>query len=96
MDRFAPRYAAEMTSQFSGVAGVLSSRQSPVVDFKTKNVSTQTMYRDGESQTDPFSPSYTVTPGTRPEILELAGLTSSNPLLLCFCVIIHNALLVFK
>lgn len=86
MDRFAPGYAAEMTRQLSGIAGVLSSGQSPVVDMdiKTKNVSTQTMYRDGESQTDPYSPAYTVIPGTRPEILELAGLTSSNPLLLWF------------
>ncbi|NXU10203.1 CFA91 protein, partial [Pardalotus punctatus] len=36
---------------------------------------TQTDYRDGEAQTDPFSPEYVVRSGSVPEILALATLT---------------------
>lgn len=38
-------------------------------------VGTQTDYRDGETQTDPFSPEYVVPSGSIPELLTLASLT---------------------
>ncbi|NWH56757.1 CFA91 protein, partial [Geococcyx californianus] len=38
-------------------------------------VGTQTDYRDGEAQTDPYSPEYTVLSGSVPELLTLATLT---------------------
>ncbi|CAG5113339.1 Oidioi.mRNA.OKI2018_I69.chr2.g7450.t1.cds [Oikopleura dioica] len=41
---------------------------------RTRTLATQTDYRDQESQTEPYSPDYTVAPGQNPEILSLAGL----------------------
>ncbi|KAL7751160.1 hypothetical protein RI367_003365 [Sorochytrium milnesiophthora] len=42
----------------------------------TKTVGIQTLYRESEAQTDPYSPAYTLPPGsTNPEILALASLT---------------------
>lgn len=41
----------------------------------TKNVAIQTDYRDGEAQTDPYTPEYVVKPGTQPELLTLIGLS---------------------
>ena len=40
-----------------------------------KTVQTQTDYRDGEAQTDPYSPEYVVRPGSQPELLTLATLS---------------------
>ncbi|XP_029434762.1 cilia- and flagella-associated protein 91 isoform X2 [Rhinatrema bivittatum] len=40
-----------------------------------RNVGTQTDYRDGEVQTDPYSPYYVLQPGSIPELLTLASLT---------------------
>ena len=40
----------------------------------TKTVEVQTDYRDGETQTDPYTPEYVVTPGSQPELLTLASL----------------------
>lgn len=40
----------------------------------TKNMGTQTDYRDGEAQTDPYTPEYVVKPGTQPELLTLITL----------------------
>ncbi|KFP77414.1 Protein MAATS1, partial [Acanthisitta chloris] len=39
------------------------------------SLGTQTDYRDGEAQTDPYSPEYIVTSGSVPELLTLATLT---------------------
>jgi hypothetical protein len=39
-----------------------------------KTVATQTDYRDGEAQTDPYTPEYVVKPGTQPELLTLITL----------------------
>jgi hypothetical protein len=39
-----------------------------------KTVGTQTDYRDGEAQTDPYTPEYVVKPGTKPELLTLITL----------------------
>jgi hypothetical protein len=40
----------------------------------TKTIGTQTDYRDGEAQTDPYTPEYVVKPGTQPELLTLITL----------------------
>ncbi len=45
----------------------------PVTPF-TKTIAIQTDYRDGEAQTDPYTPEYVVKPGTQPELLTLATL----------------------
>ena len=39
-----------------------------------KTIATQTDYRDGEAQTDPYTPEYVVKPGTQPELLTLITL----------------------
>ncbi|XP_042311319.1 cilia- and flagella-associated protein 91 isoform X1 [Sceloporus undulatus] len=41
----------------------------------SRTVGTQTDYRDGEAQTDPYSPAYVVPSGSVPELLTLATLT---------------------
>ncbi|KAH0628682.1 hypothetical protein JD844_010104 [Phrynosoma platyrhinos] len=41
----------------------------------SRTVGTQTDYRDGEAQTDPYSPAYVVPSGSIPELLTLATLT---------------------
>jgi len=42
----------------------------------TKTIGTQSMYREGETQTDPYTPDYITTPGQDdPEILDLVHLT---------------------
>ncbi|XP_033028866.1 cilia- and flagella-associated protein 91 [Lacerta agilis] len=41
----------------------------------SRTVGTQTDYRDGEAQTDPYSPEYVVPPGSIPELLTLVTLT---------------------
>eukprot|EP00043_Microstomoeca_roanoka_P018389 m.196333 g.196333 ORF g.196333 m.196333 type:complete len:742 (-) comp16816_c5_seq1:276-2501(-) len=38
-------------------------------------IGTQTDYRDSEAQTDPYTPEYTVRPGSAPEVLTLATLS---------------------
>ena len=40
----------------------------------TKTIATQTDYRDGEAQTEPYTPEYVVKPGTQPELLTLITL----------------------
>jgi len=51
-----------------------------------RDASTQTVYRDSETQTTPYTPAYAISPGTQPEILELATLTSSKVASACTCV----------
>jgi len=46
----------------------------------TKTAEVQTMYRESETQTNPYAPEYTVKPGDDPEILMLSGLTFENGL----------------
>ncbi|XP_074652837.1 cilia- and flagella-associated protein 91-like [Tubulanus polymorphus] len=41
----------------------------------TRTVEIQTDYRDGEAQTDPYTPEYVVRPGSQPELLTLATLS---------------------
>uniref|UniRef100_A0A8C3P1R9 Cilia- and flagella-associated protein 91 n=1 Tax=Cyanoderma ruficeps TaxID=181631 RepID=A0A8C3P1R9_9PASS len=48
---------------------------SQVFGLMLRTLGTQTDYRDGEAQTDPYSPQYIVRSGSVPEILTLATLT---------------------
>uniref|UniRef100_A0A8C3PM19 Cilia- and flagella-associated protein 91 n=1 Tax=Calidris pygmaea TaxID=425635 RepID=A0A8C3PM19_9CHAR len=50
-------------------------RDSNVFGPKLRTLGTQTDYRDGEAQTDPYSPEYVVPHGSIPELLTLATLT---------------------
>ncbi|XP_074783836.1 cilia- and flagella-associated protein 91 [Athene noctua] len=52
-----------------------AARDSNVFGPKLRNLGTQTDYRDGEAQTDPYSPEYVVPSGSVPELLTLATLT---------------------
>ncbi len=52
----------------------LKEQNRPVTSF-TKTVGIQTDYRDGEAQTDPYTPEYVVKPGTQPELLTLITLS---------------------
>ena len=47
---------------------------------KTKQVGMQTVFRDGEAQTDPYTPNFVIPEGTNPEILLLENLSSSQGL----------------
>ena len=51
----------------------LKEMNRPPTSF-TKTIATQTDYRDGEAQTDPYTPEYVVKPGTQPELLTLITL----------------------
>lgn len=46
----------------------------------TRNVEVQTMYRESEAQTNPYSPEYFLAPGAQPEILLLQGLKANEGL----------------
>ncbi|RMC07664.1 hypothetical protein DUI87_17141 [Hirundo rustica rustica] len=48
---------------------------SQIFGLSFRTLGTQTDYRDGEAQTDPYSPEYVVRSGSVPEILTLATLT---------------------
>lgn len=57
-----------------GADGIHAQMQRPPTPL-VKTVMTQTDYRDGEAQTDPYSPEYVVRPGSQPELLTLATLS---------------------
>ncbi|XP_056350345.1 cilia- and flagella-associated protein 91 isoform X2 [Oenanthe melanoleuca] len=61
---------AETESHVQSAAG-----DSQVFGLMFRTLGTQTDYRDGEGQTDPYSPVYIVRSGSVPEILTLATLT---------------------
>lgn len=46
----------------------------------TREMAIQTMYRDSEAQTNPYTPNYVVPPGQEPEILLLKNMTYDNGL----------------
>lgn len=48
--------------------------QRPSYNTGIRTIATQTDYRDGEAQTDPYTPEYVVKPGTQPELLTLITL----------------------
>lgn len=52
-----------------------ATRDNKVFSPKLRTLGTQTDYRDGEAQTDPYSPEYVVPSGSVPELLTLATLT---------------------
>lgn len=52
----------------------LKELNQPPASF-TKTIAIQTDYRDGEAQTDPYTPEYVVKPGTQPELLTLITLS---------------------
>ena len=43
-----------------------------------RHIGLQTIYRDESSQTDPYSPAYTVSNGERPEVFTLSDFTYSK------------------
>ena len=46
-----------------------------ITQAKTRDAEVQTMYRESEAQTDPYTPAYVVKEGDNPEILTLKHLT---------------------
>nr|XP_009687945.1 PREDICTED: protein MAATS1 [Struthio camelus australis] len=52
-----------------------ATRNGRVFGLQLRTLGTQTDYRDGEAQTDPYSPEYVVLSGSVPELLTLATLT---------------------
>ncbi|XP_071616580.1 cilia- and flagella-associated protein 91 [Heliangelus exortis] len=52
-----------------------TTRGSKVFGPKSRTLGTQTDYRDGETQTDPYSPEYVIRGSSVPELLTLATLT---------------------
>jgi hypothetical protein len=46
----------------------------------TRTIGVQTIYRESEAQTDPYSPEYVVRPGYQPELLTLATLSYGHGL----------------
>lgn len=87
-DRFAPGYRSEEIRYQTGIgAEPARSDMRSARKTATREASTQTVYRDGETQTMPYTPAYNVSPGTQPEILELATLTSSKLSPACIFII---------
>ena len=41
----------------------------------TRHIGSQTDYREGSTQTDPFSPAYTISGGEHPEVFALSDFT---------------------
>ncbi|CAN8195174.1 unnamed protein product [Coccothraustes coccothraustes] len=64
------KYFARTESRVMSSAG-----DSQALGLMFRTLGTQTDYRDGEAQTDPYSPEYVVRSGSVPEILMLATLT---------------------
>lgn len=56
------------------VAGVTQKGMASTAEPRTKTVGTQSMYRESEAQTDPYSPEYYVVPNQSPEVLQLMHL----------------------
>lgn len=52
----------------------------PMVEPSTKTVGTQSMFRESEAQTDPYSPEYYIVPNQAPEVLTLMHLTYNSGL----------------
>lgn len=71
MDPTAPLGSSRAAGGGVGVSG--GGREEGVVGA-VKSVGVQTVYRDSETQTDPYSPGYLVRPGSQPELLTLASL----------------------
>ena len=61
----------------SGNNNPLEAPQPPRLDRK-RDQGAQTMYRDSDVQTDPYTPDYIVRPGEEPEVLSLAALKAGG------------------
>ena len=48
--------------------------QEAIVEQKTRDAEVQTMYRESEAQTDPFTPAFVLKDGDKPEVLSLKHL----------------------
>jgi len=71
-------YALEPTNQ--QYANEDEAQQQYIEEPLTRTVEVQTMYRESEAQTDPYTPNYQVNEGENPEILTLAHLTYGDGL----------------
>merc|ERR1719261_900982 len=58
-----------------GIRGQEGASNVAVMESKTKTVGTQSVYRESEAQTDPYSPDYFIVPNQVPEVLTLTHLT---------------------
>lgn len=68
--------ATHLVHTREGMRGEAPTRAEP----PTKTVGTQSMYRDSQTQSDPYSPEYIVTGDTMPEVLTLTHLSFGNGL----------------
>ena len=50
----------------------IESAKIPVEEPRTKTTEVQTVFRESEAQTDPYSPEYSVDPQNIPEVLNIA------------------------
>jgi len=58
-----------------GSKGMQASQTMQMPESRTKTVGTQSVYRESETQTNPYSPDYFITPNQVPEVLTLTHLT---------------------
>jgi hypothetical protein len=58
----------------------MGTGQMTMLEPATKTVGTQSMYRESDAQTDPYSPDYSVGPNQVPEVLALTHLTYGHGL----------------
>lgn len=64
-----------MYAMKDGTQGQRMAAQMPVMESRTKTVGTQSVYRESEAQTVPYSPDYYIVPNQVPEVLTLTHLT---------------------
>eukprot|EP00820_Chromera_velia_P014842 Cvel_24942.t2-p1 / transcript=Cvel_24942.t2 / gene=Cvel_24942 / organism=Chromera_velia_CCMP2878 / gene_product=Protein MAATS1, putative / transcript_product=Protein MAATS1, putative / location=Cvel_scaffold2760:2463-3451(+) / protein_length=329 / sequence_SO=supercontig / SO=protein_coding / is_pseudo=false len=73
-----------MPTLMRGPAGAAASLQKepyrPIVEPRIKNQYAQTVFRESEAQTDPYTPDYVVLDGTTPEVLTIATLAYNEGL----------------
>ncbi|CAE8650568.1 unnamed protein product, partial [Polarella glacialis] len=67
------QYAMKTGAAATALRGGQAERTS-VPDSATRTVGTQSMYRESESQTNPYSPEYTIGPNQVPEVVALTHL----------------------
>lgn len=64
---------------YGDTGGAVGERKHVTRDGKT-SVGVQTMYRDSQTQTDPYTPDFIVKPGEEPAVLTLQTLTHGRGL----------------
>jgi hypothetical protein len=60
-----------------------SSNETHETYSRVREIGTQSMFRESEAQTDPFTPQYTIEPGSNPEVLKLINMTHGTSLAVC-------------